>query len=101
MEQVGWCLCTEEVEWWLWGYEGGERVVVGLIDTKNSLSHCPSAYNYADILTKPLMPLKVFAMRHMCHDSKVDQMSARGVSDEAQRIGERDKSSKGSILIYI
>ena len=62
--------------------------------------YCPSAYNYADILTKPLVPVKFDSMRHMCHDSKVDQMSARGVSDEAWRTGERDSLSEGSFLIY-
>ena len=62
--------------------------------------YCPSAYNYADILTKPLVPVKFDSMRHMCHDSKVDQMSTRGVSDEAWRTGERDSLSEGSFLIH-
>ena len=52
--------------------------------------YCPSAYNYADSLTKPHVPVKFDSMRHMCHDSKVDQMSVRGASDEALKTGERD-----------
>ena len=53
--------------------------------------YCPSVYNYADSLTKPHVPVKFDSMRHMCHDSKVDQMSVRGASDEALKTGERDR----------
>ena len=62
--------------------------------------YCPSAYNYADILTKALVSVKFDSMRHMCHDSKMDKMSVRGISDEALRSGARDSLSEGSFLIY-
>ena len=74
--------------------------------------YCPWVYNYADILTKPLVPGKLDSMRHMCHsmrhmghDSRVDQMSVyiyiyiRGISDEAFKSGARDSLSEGSFLI--
>ena len=57
-------------------------------------------YNYADILTKPLVLGKFDYMRHMCHDSKVDRMSAHGISNESLKSGVRDSLSEGSVLIY-
>ena len=44
--------------------------------------YCPSAYNYADNLTKPACAREVDSMRHM-HDRKVNQIPACGASGEA------------------
>ena len=42
--------------------------------------------------------IRLHAPHAMCHDSKVDQMSVRGISDEALKSGVRDSLSEGSLL---
>jgi len=63
--------------------------------------YCPSAYNYADIMTKPLVPTKFVVMRDMCAGEKTDQFAQRGVTDDSLKHKTRDVLCAESFMIYM